>query len=145
MDKLYDSVKLAFATEFSFYLKSHLFHWNVEGTDFAEFHELFNTIYEEVYSSIDPFAEHIRKLDQYVPADFQQMSMLAPVGVDFTGTTALDMCAELLEDSNKISKMMGAVFKMAEAGGEFGLSNFLADRMDAHRKHSWMLRSTLKR
>lgn len=145
MEKLSESVKLAFATEFSFYLKAHLFHWNVEGTDFAEFHDLFGKIYEEVYASVDDFAENIRKMDQYVPGDFQQMSMLAPVNMDFGGATALDMCASLLQDSDKIAKMMGAVFKMAEDAGEYGLSNFLADRMDAHRKHSWMLRSTLKR
>jgi DNA-binding ferritin-like protein len=32
---------------------------------------------------------------------------------------------------------------MATAAGEDGLADFLAGRMDAHRKHSWQLRATL--
>ena len=40
--------------------------------------------------------------------------------------------------------MMGLVYKLAEANGEYGLANFLAERQDAHRKHGWMLRATLK-
>jgi DNA-binding ferritin-like protein len=36
------------------------------------------------------------------------------------------------------------LFAVAEEFGDHGLSNFLADRQDAHKKHSWMLRSSLK-
>ena len=54
------------------------------------------------------------------------------------------MLAELLHDSEKIAKFMKIVFDLAEAHGEHGLSNFIADRQDAHKKHAWMLRSTLK-
>jgi DNA-binding ferritin-like protein len=54
------------------------------------------------------------------------------------------MLAELLADSEKIAKFMKIVFDLAEQNGEHGLSNFIADRQDAHRKHAWFLRSTLK-
>jgi DNA-binding ferritin-like protein len=36
------------------------------------------------------------------------------------------------------------VYDIAEAEGEHGFSNFLAERMDAFRKHAWMLKATLK-
>jgi len=36
------------------------------------------------------------------------------------------------------------VYDLAEQNGEHGFSNFLAERQDAFRKHSWMLRSSLK-
>jgi DNA-binding ferritin-like protein len=54
------------------------------------------------------------------------------------------MATELLQDSDRIAELMRVTFEMAEAAGEHGLSNFLADRQDAHRKHSWMLRAILK-
>jgi DNA-binding ferritin-like protein len=41
-------------------------------------------------------------------------------------------------------KLLKMVYELAEQAGENGLSNFLAERMDAHRKHSWMLRATSK-
>jgi starvation-inducible DNA-binding protein len=97
-----------------------------------------------VYGSIDPFAENIRKLDAYVPGSFQEMSMVQGADVDVEVPPAMEMVAILLNDNEKLTKLMGMVYKLAEDAGEFGLANFLADRQDAHRKHGWMLRATLK-
>ena len=142
MDKLLQAMRIAFASEFAFYLKAHVFHWNVEGPDFSEFHGLFGGIYEEVYGAIDPFAEHIRKIDAYVPGSFEKMSMVENAGVEVL--SAMEMTANLLSDNEKLTKLMGIVYNLADAAGEYGLANFLAERQDAHRKHGWMLRATLK-
>lgn len=144
MDELIKALKIAFATEFSFYLKAHYFHWNVEGPNFKEYHELFGTIYEEVYGSIDDFAENIRKLNSYTPGSFTRLSMLTQINDETEVPNAETMVAELLQDSEKSVKLFKMVYDISEENGEHGLSNFLAERMDAHRKHSWMLRATLK-
>ena len=49
----------------------------------------------------------------------------------------------LLNDSDRMVKLLKICFDLATQAGEDGFANFLAERMDAHRKHSWMLRSTL--
>jgi starvation-inducible DNA-binding protein len=144
MDKLVNALKIAFASEFSFYLKAHNFHWNVTGPLFPQLHELFGTVYEEVYGSIDDFAENIRKAGAFVPASYARFSMLTQVNDENEVLPAEAMLAELLADSDKMAKLLKLTFDMATAAGEDGLANFLAERMDAHRKHSWMLRSTLK-
>jgi DNA-binding ferritin-like protein len=36
------------------------------------------------------------------------------------------------------------LFDLSEQAGEHGFSDFVAGRMDAHRKHGWMLRASLK-
>jgi starvation-inducible DNA-binding protein len=144
MEELAKALKIVFASEFSFYLKAHYFHWNVEGPDFAEFHALFGGIYEEVYGSIDPFAENIRKSGSYTPGSFERFTMLSKIEDETEIPDAMSMTQILLEDSDKMANLFGLVYKIAEANNEFGLSNFLAERQDAHRKHSWMLRATLK-
>jgi starvation-inducible DNA-binding protein len=145
MDEKYHlSLKTAFASEFSFYLKAHNFHWNVEGPLFAQLHELFQTIYEEVYGAIDPFAEHLRALQIYAPASLQKFSMLTTVQDENAVPDWSGMLKELLEDSDRMANIFRITFDMAEQNGDHGLSNFLADRQDAHKKHSWMLRSSLK-
>lgn len=144
MDELIKALKIAFATEFSFYLKAHYYHWNVEGPNFKEFHDLFGNIYEEVYASIDNFAENIRKLNAYTPGSFTRLSMLTQIDDELEIPSAEIMVSELLQDSDKTVKIFKMVYDIAETNGEHGLSNFLAERMDAHRKHSWMLRATLK-
>ena len=144
MDELAKAMKIAFSTEFSFYLKSHFYHWNVEGPDFDQYHNLFGKIYEEIYSSIDPFAENIRKLGTYTPGSFTRFSMLSQIDDELTVPPALDMINDLLNDSEKCIKIFKMVYDLSEREEEYGLSNFLAERIDAHKKHSWMLRATLK-
>jgi starvation-inducible DNA-binding protein len=144
MDKLVNALKIAFASEFSFYLKSHNFHWNVEGIHFQELHSLFETIYQEVLDSIDPFAENIRKLNAYTPASLSRFSMLTQVEDETAIPSGEAMAAELLSDSDRMVKLLKICFDLATSAGEDGLANFMAERMDAHRKHSWMLRATLK-
>lgn len=144
MDRLIKLMRIAFASEYSFYLKAHNFHWNVEGIHFQQFHELFASIYEEVYGNIDPFAENIRKLGAYTPGSFERFSVLSKIDDENSTPAAEQMVAILLEDSNKMAAMFKVIFDAAEAEGEHGLADFLAARQDAHRKHAWMLRSTLK-
>jgi len=144
MNELEQAAKIAFASQFTFYLKAHFFHWNVEGVHFQELHSLFGTIYEEVYGSIDDFAEKIRALGAYAPGSNSRFSMLTRIDDETEVVPAEQMVMELLADSDKMVKILKIVYDQAETAGEHGFSNFLAERMDAFRKHAWMLRSTLK-
>ena len=144
MDKLLKALKIVFASEFSFYLKAHNFHWNVEGADFKQYHDLFGGIYEEVFESIDVFAEQIRAVSGYVPASLERFSMLSQIQDETQVPPGLEMVQELMTDSDKMANLFRMAFQLSEEAGEHGLSDFLAGRQDAHRKHSWMLRATLK-
>jgi starvation-inducible DNA-binding protein len=145
MDEKYHlALKTAFASSYSFVLKAQNFHWNVEGPLFVQLHELFGNIYEEVYGSIDTFAEELRALQIYTPASLQKFSMLSLVQDENEITDFQSMLRELLADSEKMAQLYKVVFDMAEANGDHGLADFLAGRQDSHKKHSWMLRSCLK-
>jgi starvation-inducible DNA-binding protein len=144
MEQLQKAAKIGFASEFSFYLKAHNFHWNVEGSDFLEYHDLFGKVYEEVYGAIDDFAEKIRALGAYVPASFSAFSMLSQIPDENNLLAKEQMVMELLQDNEKLIKVLKLVYDLAEQSGEHGFSNFLAERMDAHRKHGWMLRASLR-
>lgn len=141
---LSEATKIAFASEFSFYLKAHNFHWNVEGADFLEHHQLFGMIYEEVYGSIDDFAEKIRGIGSYVPASYTRFSHLTEINDETDILNPGAMLHELFEDNEKMLVVLKMAYDLAEQAGEHGFSNFLAERMDAHRKHGWMLRASLK-
>ena len=60
MEELAQSLKVAQAESFSFYLKAHKFHWNVEGPDFVQYHEFLADLYTEVWAGVDVIAELIR-------------------------------------------------------------------------------------
>lgn len=144
MEELQKASKVAFASTFSFYLKAHNFHWNVEGIHFKELHDLFGAIYEEVYGSIDTFAEQIRSQGTYVPASYQRFSMLTQIDDEVEILPPESMLQELLEDNEKIIKILKLVFQESEKASEYGFSDFIAGRIDAHRKHGWMLKASLR-
>jgi len=143
-EKYHLALKTAFASEYAFALKSQNFHWNTEGPLFYQNHLLFERIYDEVYGSIDTFAEQLRALQVYTPASLQKFSMLSAVKDENEVPDTHGMLSELLADSDKMAEIFRITFDMAEQNGDHGLSNFLADRQDAHKKHSWFLRSCLK-
>ena len=144
MDKFVNQLKIAFASQYAFAIKAQNFHWNVEGGDFYQLHNMFEDIYNEVYGTIDGFAENIRKIKSYTPASLYRFSALSAVDDETEVLDPQAMVAELLRDAEKMQEIMKVLFTEAEARGENGLSNFLADRQDAFAKHAWFLRATLK-
>lgn len=141
---LEDELKRTLGTVFAFYLKAHNYHWNVEGPDFSQYHDLFGGIYEEVYGSVDAIAELIRTLDSYVPGSLTRFKELSSITEDDIIPSALDMARRLYQENNKVLASLLLSYKMAEDLSEFGISNYLQDRIQAHQKHAWMLRSTGK-
>lgn len=140
--KLIDALGFVLIDTFSLYRKTHIYHWNVRGPDFAQLHKLFEKQYGEIWESVDVIAEHIRALGALTPADFSGSAMSAAIPT----YTAQEMVTDLLADNvamvaNTISRAVAA----AEAPDDQGTLNLLAERIDAHRKHAWMLRATLGR
>ena len=144
MDKFVNQLKIAFASQYAFAIKAQNFHWNVEGSDFYQLHNLFEDIYNETYGAVDAFAENIRKIKAYTPASLYRFSALSAIDDEVEVLDPSAMVAELLRDAEKMQEIMKVLFVEAEERGEHGLSNFLADRQDAFAKHAWFLRATAK-
>ena len=144
MDKFVNQLKIAFASQYAFAIKAQNFHWNVEGGDFYQLHNMFEDIYNEVYGAIDAFAENIRKIKSYTPASLYRFSALSAVDDEIEVLDPQAMVQELLRDAEKMQEIMKMLFQESEARREHGLSDFLAGRQDAFAKHAWFLRATLK-
>lgn len=142
---LQDALRTLLATEYAFVIKAQFFHWNVEGPDFAQLHDFFGKIYEEVYNnSIDRTAEFIRVLDDYTPGSFERFAELSQISGQTKIPRARLMLEELMADNSKLLALLGQCFEAATGEKQEGIANFIAERLDAHGKHGWMLRSFLK-
>ena len=126
------------------YFRAHGYHWNVVGSDFAQYHELFQEIYEDVYGSVDPMAESIRKLGGFPKvsvADYAHMSTLS--GSELSGGSPRALAADLLLANEVVIDELKAMFQMLEAANEQGVADFIAGRIDMHQKWQWQLSSSL--
>lgn len=142
---LADDLKTLLATEYAFVIKAQNFHWNVEGPDFAQYHQFFGDLYNEVYeNTIDQTAEYIRTLDVYTPGSFERFGELSVISGQTKIPRAMLMIQELADDNTALLQILTQTFKSAVDEDNEGVANFIAERLDAHNKHGWMLRSFLK-
>ena len=141
---LIDELKKVHADAFTFYLKAHFYHWNVEGPNFPQYHDFLQNLYQEVFASVDTLAELIRTLDSYAPGTLTRLKELTTIEETDDVPDAKTMMTRLLQENNILRASLLTAYKTADTTGEVGISNFLQDRIQAHEKHSWMLRSILK-
>lgn len=144
MEELIQQMKVYLADNVALGMKAQQFHWNVEGDDFSQYHSFFGDFYEEVDDVIDDIGEFIRTLDAYAPLSLRRLAELATIAESDIAPPPLVMIKDLYDDNNKLLADLNTVYKLAERYSEIGLSNFIQDRVVAHKKHQWMLRSYLK-
>ena len=128
----------------SFYFRAHGAHWNVKGADFSEYHKLFLKIYEDVYESIDPIAENLRKLGSIAP--FTLGSFLALRTIDDAPAILQDPIAlanDLLAANDIVLDELSDAFDCATLYNQQGVANFLAGRIDQHQFWKWQLTASL--
>ena len=139
-----ETSKQALANTFVMYFKAQAYHWNVEGINFPQMHEFFGDLYEELSDAIDPFAEQIRALGEYAPRNLDEIFKLKTIDGDNVAKTLPAMVADLLIANDQSIITLNKLFGELEAAGEQGFADFVASRLDAHKKHGWMLKSILK-
>ena len=141
---LSDTLKQFLASSFAYYLKAHYFHWNVEGPDFVQLHELFSNIYEDTYGSVDLTAEYIRTEEEYAPGSFERFQELSLIQGQTKVPRARLMIEELLADTQTMKDLSKNLFDEASQVGREDVANFAAERQSQHGKYAWQLKSLLK-
>ena len=144
MDNLIKQMLQAFANNFTFYLKSHNYHWSVAGPDFVQYHKFLEEIYDDAQDNIDTYAEKIRQIGAYPEGDYRDIvkntQLMDPVD---TVKDPMIIFANLMDDIDVIVTQLQGVYDIAGTYKEYGIQNFLADRIDAHRQQAWMIQNIL--
>ena len=125
-----------------FFAAAQRAHWNVRGTDFHQYHDLFGDVYDDVYGSIDPLAENIRKLGGF-PKTLGAMVAAAAIQDDSTATAATGLASDLMTKNAVLVDMYKKAFDLANAANEQGVADFCAGRIDMHQKWAWQLSSSV--
>ena len=144
MSELVNSLKVSLADTFAFYLKAHNFHCNVTGPNFAEYHKFLGDLWEETFDAVDTIAEGIRTLDSFAPGSFSRFKELSNIEDETKIPDAIEMIRILEADNKKVIASLHNSYMLAEKEMKHGISNFIQDRITAHEKHGWMLRSFIK-
>jgi starvation-inducible DNA-binding protein len=141
---LSDSLKTLLASTQSFAIKTQNFHWNVEGSNFPQYHMFLDTLYQDVNETIDPIAEYVRVLGSYTPGSLQRYAELTIIEDQTKIPRAQLMFAELLQDTEKMGELVVQIFDQATQDRQQGIANYMAELQDLYGKKAWFIRSILK-
>ena len=142
---LSDNLKVLLASTQCFAIKSQNFHWNIEGSDFPQYHEFYDNLYNDVADTIDKIAEYIRTLDHYTPGSLQRYAELTIIQDQLKIPRAELMFVESLEDCEKMIGLVVDMFDQATEERQQGIANFLAELQDLYGKKRWFIKSILKK
>ena len=127
------------------YLKTHNFHWNVEGPMFQTLHLMFMEQYTETWNAIDLIAERIRSLGEYAPGTYKEYSKLTRIKETDGVPKAEQMVQLLIEGQEAIVRTARELLPVADEASDEPTLDLLTQRMQVHEKNAWMLRSLLKK
>jgi len=142
---LAENLKVLLASTQSFAIKSQNFHWNVEGSNFPQYHQFFDTLYGDVSGTIDQIAEYVRILGHYTPGSLTRYAELTIIEDQTRIPRAELMFVESLQDCEKMIQLVAGMFDEATAERQQGIANYMAELQDLYGKKAWFIRSTLKR
>jgi len=133
------------ADNYTLYLTTHNFHWNVTGPMFNSLHQMFMQQYTELWNAADLIAERIRALGHFAPGSYAQYGQLASLAdAPATPPTALEMVRILVDGHEAVARTARALFPVADKASDEPTADLLTQRLSVHEQTAWMLRSLLE-
>ena len=142
-ERLAEGLSRVLADSYTLYLKTHNYHWNVEGPNFESLHELFEGQYKDLAAAVDEIAERIRALGHYAPGSFGEFAKLSAVREETGRPDWQQMVRQLAEDQETVVGTCRQIVEIANDADDHVTEHMMADRMQMHEKNAWMLRSHL--
>ena len=143
VQRVADALSNVLADTFILYLKTHNFHWNVTGPMFHTLHQMFEEQYNELWLAVDAIAERIRSLGFIAPGSYGEFTKLAYLQESPVATNATEMIVELLRDHETSARTARSALAVARTAVDAPTEDLLTQRLAAHEKAAWMLRSLL--
>jgi starvation-inducible DNA-binding protein len=140
-----DALARVLANSYTLYLKTHNYHWNVTGPQFASLHTLFETQYTELAAAVDTVAERIRALGHVAPGSYAAFGKLSEIKeAPDSPPEAMAMVRELAADNEALIRLAEKANEIADESGDVASGDMMIERMQVHAKSAWMLRAHLE-
>lgn len=138
-----ENLKSLLANSYALSLKTQNYHWNVTGPNFKSLHELFEEQYDDLGSAIDEIAERIRGLGEKAPGSFKAFDKLSVIKEGNENLSPKEMLEDLIDGQMHVLEVLKKTLESAQDVGDEVTIGIVVDRMTAHEKTAWMLRSSI--
>ncbi|SNT22929.1 Dps family protein [Tropicimonas sediminicola] len=140
-DKIAEGLADVLSDTYALVLKTHAYHWNVEGPLFYALHNLTEGQYGELFAATDELAERIRALGHLAPMTISEIIGTSVIKDVKGKPSAGDMAKDLASDHERVARRLRALVELAESNNDPVTGDLAIARAAFHEKSAWMLRS----
>ena len=131
------------ADAFALYVKTKNFHWHVSGPHFRDYHLMLDEQADQIFASIDPLAERVRKLGAPTLRSLGEIAKMARVPESNAPfVPPLDMLKQLVEDNKAMAANMRKAHSVCDEHGDSATASLLEVYIDETERRTWFLFET---
>lgn len=141
-NKVIAGLEKALANSYTLMIKTHNYHWNVQGSNFVGLHNLFEQQYKDLFTAIDELAERIRALGAPAPgglASFKKLSVIQDAADEVQNSKV--MVDDLIMSRQAMLAGDQELLAAAEEADDQVTTDMITGRIGKNEKDIWMLRS----
>lgn len=128
------------ADAYVLYVKTKNFHWHISGPNFRDYHLMLDEQGDQIFASIDPLAERVRKLGQPTLHSLGEMlkkTSLSENEKEFCSPA--QMLSELRDDNVAMAKAMREAHQVCDDAEDVATASLLEVYIDETEKRTWFL------
>jgi len=145
IQKVAEAVNGLVADAFALYIKTKNYHWHMSGRHFRDYHLLLDEQADQIFATIDPLAERVRKLGENTirsVAHIAQLQRVKDNDEDFVAPK--DMLVDLMNENKKMAKAMRDAHKVADDAEDVATASLLEVYIDETERRTWFLFETTR-
>jgi starvation-inducible DNA-binding protein len=144
-EKVAEALNGLVADAFALYIKTKNFHWHMSGRHFRDYHLLLDEQADQIFATIDPLAERVRKIGANTIRSVVHIAQLQRVkDNDEDFVTAKDMLKDLLSENRKMAKNMRDAHKISDDAEDVATASLLEVYIDETERRTWFLFETTR-
>lgn len=133
------------ADAFVLYMKTKNFHWHMSGSHFRDYHLLLDEQADQIYATIDPLTERVRKLGATTLTSLsdalKRASLKEQTRCDLS---AEEMLRELLDDNKAVAKAMREAHSVCDDAEDIASASLIENYVDDTERRVWFLFETAR-
>ncbi|MFD2932272.1 Dps family protein [Spirosoma flavum] len=144
-EKVSESLNRLVADAFALYIKTKNFHWHMSGRHFRDYHLLLDEQADQIFATIDPLAERVRKIGNNTirsVAHIAQLQRVKDNDEDFVAPK--DMLTDLIAENKKMAKNMRDAHQIADDAEDVATASLLEVYIDETERRVWFLFETTR-
>ena len=140
VEKITTALNVILADAFALYVKTKNFHWHLTGPHFRDYHVMLDEQADQIFATIDPLAERVRKIGGTTLRSISHISKLQTLkDSEALRVLPLDMLKELLADNKSAATAMREAHALCDENEDVATASLLEIYIDETERRTWFL------